>query len=208
MLNYFKKLFIPLKLFFLIVLFFGGGKISFAKESNLQILYSLVDSSTSEIIKQLRNIDKSIKLEFELGEGYSVFENHIVKAFVENNFDVVDQKDSNKNFVLVNYVLDNAKVNYGEVYRDGLLGDYLLPRKILVSGNYLINSDPILVKDFQYLYEDTVLVNNVKNLESYSFLFTKGEIPSEPFFSSLFEPLIAISAAAIAVFLFFTIRSK
>lgn len=208
MLNYFKGKMISFKIFFFIVLFLIAGKINFAQESNLQIFYSLIDSSALEIIERIKNNDKPVKLDFELGESYSVFKNQIIKTFTDNDFNVIISKDSNKNFLLINYVLDNAKVDYGDIYRDGLLGDYFLPRKVLISGNYLISSNPVFVNDFQFFYNDTVLVNNIKDLESYSFPFTRGKVLSEPFFSSLFEPLIAIGAAAIAVFLFFTIRSK
>lgn len=206
MLNLFEEKIISFKIFFFVVLFIVCGKINFAQESNLQIFYSLIDSSVLQISGHIKSKDIPVKLNFEMGESYSIFENHIIKTFRDLNYNIGTNSDSN--FILINYVLDNAKVSYGDIYRDGLLGDYFLPRKALISGNYLINSDPVFVNNFQFFYDDTVSVDNIKNIESYSFPFTRGAVPSEPFFSSLFEPLIAIGAAAIAVFLFFTIRSK
>jgi hypothetical protein len=38
--------------------------------------------------------------------------------------------------------------------------------------------------------------------------FTKGDVPPEPFFSSLLEPTVAIVTTALAVALFFAIRSN
>lgn len=199
-------------IFFIILffsfLFFVNGKLCFAQKSNLQIFYSLVDSSMGKIINHLQNSDKEIQLKIDLGNAYSVFENQIIGDFVKNNFKVETTENSTKKITLLNYVLDNAKVNYGDIFRDGLLGSYFLPRNISLSGNYLINSNKIIVQNFNYSYKDTVLVDDLKNLENYSYPFTKGEVPSEPFFSSLFEPLVAIGTAALAVFLFFTIRSK
>jgi hypothetical protein len=110
--------------------------------------------------------------------------------------------------IYINYVLDQAKVKYGNIFRSGFFGSYYLPRKIEVSGNYSIKNNAFIYKEFHYNYLDTVQVDSVKTLENSSYSFTQGNVPAEPFFSSLFEPLIAIGTAAIAVFLFFTIRSK
>jgi hypothetical protein len=206
--NNFKKSNAFFKILVLLFLFLIGTKLIFAQKSNLQVFYTLVDSSTGGIISRLQNSEKEIKLKLDLGSSYSVFENQIIGSFVKNNFNVNTSEDSIKRITSINYILDNAKVIYGDIFRDGLLGNYFIPRKVFISGNYLINSKKIIVQNFNYSFKDTVLVDNLKNLENYSFPFTKGEVPSEPFFSSLFEPLIAIGTAAIAVFLFFTIRSK
>jgi len=48
----------------------------------------------------------------------------------------------------------------------------------------------------------------VKSLENPNHPFTKGNIPAEPFFESIPEPVLAIGTAATAVILFFILRSK
>ena len=109
---------------------------------------------------------------------------------------------------MINYSIDNASVKYGEMERDGFWGDFIMPRKIELGGNYSLSNRIINSQTFNLTYYDTVAVDNVKVIENPSFPFTQGEVPSEPFFSGLFEPVVAIGSAAIAVILFFTIRSK
>ena len=59
-----------------------------------------------------------------------------------------------------------------------------------------------------YDKSDTVLFDEIKSLSNSSLPFTKGEAPAEPFFASLWEPVIAVGTAIVTIFLFFTIRSK
>jgi hypothetical protein len=173
-------------------------------QNNLEIFYQLIDSSATSIIKYYSPANKNINLNFNLGESYSLFKNHLISDFYNNGFRIINGDSA----TIINYVLDEANVNYGNIFRDGFWGEYLVPRKIEISGNYLIKNNSLNYKNFNYNYTDTVKFDDVKSLENISYPFTQGDIPAEPFFSSLFEPLVAIGTAAIAVYLFFTIRSK
>ena len=191
----------------LLILFLVSTCVLSQTRDNLEIFYSLVDSSGENLMKNLPESGKDINLNMHLGKSYSLFENHLMEIFDNAGFDI-NIKDSARENTYVNYVLDKAKVNYGEMFRSGFFGSYLLPRKLEISGNYSIKNNSFIYKEFHYSYFDTVRVDNVKTLENSSYTFTQGSVPPEPFFSSLFEPLIAVGTAAIAVFLFFTIRSK
>ena len=74
-------------------------------------------------------------------------------------------------------------------------------------GNYYISTNQ-QVKDFNLSTKDTINVEDVEIIEDRSYPFTQGELPAEPFFSSILEPVVAISAAAVTVILFFSVRSK
>ena len=174
---------------------------------NLDVFYTLIDSSGENLMKNLPDSDKEINLNLNLGRSYTLFENHLMAVISKAGYRI-NSKDTIENKISVNYVLDKAKVNYGEMFRRGLFGSYFLPRQLEISGNYSIKNSSFTFKKFQYNYMDTVRVDNVKTLENNSYSFTQGNVPPEPFFSSLFEPLIAVGTAAIAILLFFTIRSK
>jgi len=66
----------------------------------------------------------------------------------------------------------------------------------------------VVVKNFKFNYIDTVDANKIKNIEDPAIPFTQAALPAEPFFSSIYEPVIAVGAAALTVILFFTVRSK
>jgi hypothetical protein len=204
--NFFILKNIIIKSFFLIF-FFGNSYVFCQSADNLQIFYTLVDSSGENIISNLPYSDKNLDLNLNLGKSYSLFANHLESVFYKSGYSINSRNNSVEK-IRINYVLDKAKVSYGEIYRSGLFGTYFLPRRIEISGNFSIKNNSFIYKEFQYNFIDTVKVDSVKALENSSYSFTQGDIPAEPFFSSLFEPLIAIGTAAIAVFLFFTIRSK
>lgn len=176
-------------------------------KTNLDIFYSLVDSSVIEMIKELPADKDSISLELNLGESYSVFNNRI-SAVIISSGKKITVNESRENIPKINFVIDQVNTEYGEMFRDGFLGEYLIPRNLYLGGNFVIHNQNSSYRTFNYSFNDTVRVDNLKTIENESFPFTMGKIPSEPFFSGIIEPVIAIGTAAIAVILFFTIRSK
>jgi hypothetical protein len=175
-------------------------------DTNLDIFYKMIDSSVTDLISKIPKSQESIKLDLNLGESYAVFNNKIVALIFSSGKKILDEE--NKKLLNINYVLEKANVNYGEIFRDGLLGDYYLPRNLSLKGSFTIGGGNTLFQNFDYNYSDTIRYNSIRDVEDESLPFTKGKIPSEPFFSNLFEPIVAIGTAALVVILFFTIRSK
>jgi hypothetical protein len=161
-----------------------------------------------KIINDLPEGSNKIFLKLNLGESYSLFSNHIKSVFINNGNEIDQTFQAESNLSAINIVLEEAGVEYGELDRDGWFGDYYVPRTLFIKGNYINSFSERGFRDFYITSVDTVKVDNINKLENNSFPFTKGKIPTEPFFSSLWEPVIAISAAAIAIILFFSVRSK
>jgi len=177
-------------------------------KTNLNIFKELVDSSVTSFVNKLPKNENQINLKLELGVSYSFFKNRILNDLTLKGIKVTVYPSFKKNIAKINYAIEEMKVNYSEIDRDGMFGDFLMPRKLSLKGSYSIDKKNIFTKNFNYTFLDTVNVKVVKSLENESYPFTKGEIPTEPFFSSITEPVIAIGSAALAVILFFTIRSK
>ena len=176
-------------------------------KTNLEIFYGLVDSSVAKINQNINS--KDLKVTFSTGDYYRLFQNQVIADFVKLGRNILsDSIKTSPGFETINYSIDNANVKYGDMERNGLLGDFVMQRKIDLSGSYSISKETVISERFDYAYIDTVSVDDAKAIENPSFPFTQAEIPSEPFFSSLLEPAIAIGSAALAVILFFTIRSK
>ena len=176
-------------------------------KTNLEVFKVLVDSSISEALADISDSQKEIYIDLKLGPSYSIFENQIFKSIQDQKKSINTTSNSSENIGL-SYSIENAVVNYGEVFRDGFLGDHFVDRKIHISGSYLFNSEEMRVKDFYYESIDTVEFDKIQTLENSSYPFTQGEIPTEPFMSNLFEPLVAITTAAVVIALFFSVRSK
>ena len=177
-------------------------------KTNLEVLYSLNDSLTLLIINNLPAGEDRIQLKLNLGESYSIFANRIRSGFTKNEIELLQSDVDDTTSHEINIVMENAGVKYGDLDRTGWFGDYYSPRTIFISGNYFItfSAEPLL--EYYITVIDTIKVGEISTLENESFPFTKAEIPTEPLFSSIWEPVIAIGIAAAVVILFFSIRSE
>ncbi len=174
--------------------------------SNLDKFYTLIDSASSLLLKDLGDA-KKVNLELNFGIDYSVFANQVRGKLLRNEVQLVGDNSDDPNFVRVNFVVDNSLVGYSEPEKDGIFGDFFTERTITLSGNYFISNNS-QVKEFNLTAVDTINVEDVEYVENRSYPFTRGDLPPEPFFSSLLEPIVAIGAAAIVIILFFSVRSQ
>lgn len=177
-------------------------------KTNLEVFYSLTDSLVSDINSELPETKNQILLTLNNGEVYSIFNNNIKSDFIKSGKKVWDVPPDEINIPEVNIVIESASVNYGEVFKDGWFGSYYTNRQLTLKGNYLQTFSDKGKQDFNLVYSDSILVDQIGELENASFPFTQGQIPSEPFLSGLAEPILAIGTAAAMVILFFSVRSK
>ena len=190
--------------FFLFAVFFlTSVPVSSQSKSNLELFYSLADSSVNLFIHS-DNPQGNVYTEVVNNGTYSIFNNHILGFLHTKEFKSVSEKGTNAPQFL--YSIEKASTVYGDIFRDGFLGTYLVERNLTFKGNYFFTGRGLT--EFNLVYKDTVKLNDIKDLENSAFSFTVGVVPAEPFFSGLFEPVAALGTAAAAVILFFTVRSK
>jgi hypothetical protein len=196
-----------LRIVFLGVMFISGTIFPQTK-SNLEVFYSLNDTLVNLIAEDIPQNNDKIILTLNLGDSYSIFSNHIKNGFIKTGKELFTNPPGELNLPEINIVFEEAKVKYGDMDRDGWFGDYFVPRTLFIKGNYLNTASNKGLQQFLISAIDTVNVEELESLKNNSFPFTKGNIPAEPFLSSVWEPVIAIGAAAAAIVLFFTVRSK
>jgi hypothetical protein len=209
MFKYFSKKnpFYFLKNIFLVLILISGIVFPQTK-SNLEVLYSLNDSLVNRVAEEIPQNNDKIILTLNLGDSYTIFSNHIKNGFIKNRKELFTIPLGEVNLPEINIVLEEAGVQYDKLDRDGWFGDYYVSRTLLIKGNYLNTSSSKGLQQFIISAIDTVNVEELELLENNSFPFTKGNIPAEPFLSSVWEPIIAIGVAAAAILLFFSVRSK
>ena len=184
------------------LLFIASSSFSQTK-TNLEVFYTLVDSSVNQFINTSNPASK-IKVEMNSGDVYTVFNNQLLGDLKAKG--ITYSVDKSDNLPVLSYTVDKTFTQYTNIFRDGFLGSFLVQREISLKGNYLYSVSG--KKEFAFSNTDTVKVDDIKNLENVSYKFTNGTIPPEPFFTGLFEPVVALGTAAAAVILFFTVRSK
>jgi hypothetical protein len=194
---------IPHLLILLLISFLWKGTLLAQIKTNLEIFYSLADSSVTQFVAYSKPPTK-IRVQLNNGDAYSVFNNQILGSLKTNGIEIV--KDKEDSLPLFSYSIENAITQYTQIFRNGFLGAFMVNREITFKGNYFYSGTG--KKDFSYKYQDTVKVDDIKNLENTTSPFTNGALPPEPFFTGLFEPVVALGTAAAAIVLFFTVRSK
>lgn len=191
--------------FLLGLIFLIAGLTNAQPASNLEVIYGMISNSIDSIKPHIDG--KELFLEFNSPSDFSFLRNQVILNFSDNGFEIYDTRD--KTDKKLGYTIDNIKVNYDKVFRDGLFGDYFVERGISLNGSYSVIEEKVMKSgEFNQFQRDSVNYDMVKDLESVSIPFTKGAIPPEPFWKGILEPVIAVSAAAVTVFLFFSVRSK
>jgi len=138
---------------------------------------------------------------------YSILNNRVIAGLSKNRIKI-DNDSSHSN--QIDYLISHEGVEYSDLFRDGLFGEYLLERKFDIMGNYVVEKTGIVISSdtFEISKMDTISYNSFAFIENNSLPFTNANVPSEPFLPSIIEPVIAITAIAVTIILFFTVRSK
>lgn len=191
-----------------LVLFFYPVFLQCQTKPNLEIFYSLVDSAARNADINIPANKKDVKPDLNSGNMFSVFNNQVLESFQKSGKNVLTGSKYDTTVTELSFKIDKATVNYGDLFQQKLFGDFYTRREVSLSGNYLLFLPGISSHNFSYTYTDTVNINEIRNIENNAFPFTQNKLPPEPLFASIYEPVIAIGAAAITVILFFTIRSK
>jgi len=173
------------------------------QKTNLNVFNGLVDSSIAKAASFIPDSIKDINLE-QMSGSFAIFNSEIISGFSKRGYNLVPGGNS----FSLQLIIKDVVTSYGEIFRDGFLGDYYVPRKLTLSGNYNFSGKKIFTEKFNYAFQDTVKTDSISSLENPGYPFTQGKLQGEPFFSGILEPVIAVGTAALAVILFFTIRSK
>jgi hypothetical protein len=205
MLKFFFKKTGRLFIFRFFFFFFLFTQISHAQtKSNLEVVYQLVDSSVSHIISKYEL--KQINLKLILPDDYEFLSNHLHFAFINNNVEITESGNAST----LSFSIDEIRTRYNKIFRTGFFGSFLIEREVYLKGKYLLKDEvEKITGDTIYAVSvDSVRLNEINEIQNPSLSFTEAELPEEPFFSSIVEPVIAIATAAAAIALFFIVRSK
>ncbi len=188
--------------FFLLIIVFLLGCSAFPQtKTNIDVYYSLVDSTTGQIAKQLPTTEREISITSNKND-YLIFANRLKSSFAKLGIN-----SSLRDHTELAISFDRALVKYSDMHRKSFFGSMWVKRKVELGGNFSFNSK-IEPGEFLFIAIDSVRVDDIKNIENPVYAFTVSDMPPEPFFSSLLEPAAAIGTAAVAIYLFFSVRSK
>lgn len=176
-------------------------------QNNLDLINILIDSSVAKADSLLGG-KQTINLSVTTAQPLEVLKPKVLQAFKEHGY-LLKTSDAESG-ILVIYNLTSANVEYKNSYSDGFFGDIALERQITVNGSFTIIKLNQIVQPvaFVEIRTDTVKLNEISNLENRSIPFTRGLIPSQPFLSTFWEPILVVGTLIATVILLFTVRSK
>jgi hypothetical protein len=183
------------------------GFISGQTKTNIEKIYSLVEKSVKDIVPSKAQKESKVYVEYSSPENYSLLKNSLIEKTAA--IAKVNPKKENSDYILT-YTVEEAKVKYGESFTKNFLGRNYTEREITLKGFAGINkpAENVTTGHFAYSEKDTVEYSALKDMGNPAYPFTNPEIPSESFFSTIWEPVIAIGVAVTTIYLLFTVRSK
>lgn len=192
------------KVFIIITLCFGVISKAQSK-SNLELFETLIQYSVNDLDTVLIFPNK-IFLEVTVPNSYDILKGKIIHSFYQR-FNIVDKENSNYK---VNYYLNLAKVTYNEPTKEGLFSDFKVKRQIEINGNALVENNFGKISSFEIkkTFTDTIYIDDISSIENNTLPFTQSQIPSVPFFSNFFEPIIVVGTLVVSTVLLFVVRSK
>lgn len=180
--------------------------VSAQPKTNLDVIYDLIEENTNQVLMKLPHEVLPFTFEYSSPEEYSNLEGRFINLLSNKN---LLKKDTSKGGTL-KYSLDQIGILYAEPYRDGLLGDYKVERKVFLNATFAFGyGDKVKRSEIvESGYVDTLSYSDLDNVEIANLSITKGTKPPEPLFESLLEPVIAVGAVLVTIILLFTVRSK
>lgn len=104
-----------------------------------------------------------------------------------------------------------ARIDYENIHRDGMFGSRIADRTVKLQLSTMVterhSGATLLNESIIRTVTDVVKVSEVESLENPSIPATHGSLAKEGFFANVLEPLAALGAVAVAVYLLFHVRS-
>jgi hypothetical protein len=187
--------------------------------SNLNITDRLLDEALMEIENKLTVLGKenlySVKIVGANASGNYLKQKfrqffNTYKMIYENGFDAVNSIDSVDYEISIREAVITPR--YNRIFTSGFLGTRKVEREIILSFKTEIKdlqtNEVVFEKSFLKRFKDNFDLDKQLFIEDRRYDFTRSELPDEGFLNKIIIPAAVIIASAVAIILFFTIRSK
>ena len=176
-------------------------------------MQNLIEQMTEEIINGSHILQgESIAVKLKASDDGWIAESAVNSVLKSLGYQVFFQNDtmSQRKF-LFDVMTAHYHVQYDEMFRDGLLGVKKVKRTIsteLSAQTFNTRTNEVLFSgSLSKQAADTVAVDDIQTIELPSVKSTHGELPAESFLDRIVEPFVIIGVTAVAIYLFFHVRS-
>ena len=176
----------------LLVILIASYSMGYASPTNLEVITNSIDSLAQKSTANIYN--KKIKIRSEYSELFDKLESSYKK--LDSSYQITNSSQYGTQISL-----DSIQIEYNEATS--------IRTVRLVANIQSLIGDNIVDYAIPYIYTDTIDVANIARLENKSYPFTKGRlIEHSSFWDDALEPAVYVGAAAVILYLLFTVRSS
>lgn len=174
-------------------------------ERNVQLI---VDTLLSTIPTETDS-EFAVKIQ---GPNHSwIVENAFLNALRSRDVHVRTVSGETVNSILFDFGVIELKVSYRKATRDEISGKRTIERSVstVIAGKIYrpTTGELYYAGTVERISKDRIAPEDVTHVEHEQIGVTHGSLPSGGFMKKILEPAVVITATAIAVYLFFTVRS-
>ncbi|MEO8447606.1 MAG: hypothetical protein ABI528_08935 [bacterium] len=187
-------------------------------ENNISIVNRLIEESFLSPGNKLTELgkDKFYGVSFD---PRNQSESYLFERFKNRFYDyklIVNENSDSINYV-IKFKDPVINTKYSKIFTDNVIGVKKIVREITVSYKLEItkkinsSSDSlriILNQNFNKKSKDNIDLDKLTYAEDSRYRFSSSELPEESTLNQIMFPAIIVAASAVAIILFFTIRSK
>jgi len=205
------------RIFILFIVFFAAGNIYAQRDgipvpiTNIEIINSLLDSSLNKFDDCFTLLNRESLYSISAGRSNDAAD-YLVR-YLKQKYSYIKfvSSDSGVKDNVIKFKLSN--INISTEYIPG--GDFQVLKKNITrtiktgfKSDFERNDTLIYSWSFLKSYNDEFDFSYKNYVESGNYSFIKGNLPDESFWDKFLVPAAAIAVSAVAIILFFVIRSK
>jgi hypothetical protein len=179
-------------------------------KSNADVMSDLCRQAVESFCADAKIPDTTVvSLNVESGEANRFFTPTFVQTFRQHFASLYTRRSIST--IEISASVGKVGVLYGEAFADGFFSGRKCRRTIDFEVRLIVTKNDegkvLWAGTTKASYADTVYVAEIRELQHSSQWISTGVLPSPSLLERVFEPIIIVGAAGVAVYLFFTIRS-
>jgi hypothetical protein len=194
---------------FICLLSVGFASDSDLSKSHRSIIKDIVETMTTEAVREFHPDSSAVAFAMDSSAAGNLVRYDIIETLTKHRVTVFDSPAGSE--VILNVRAYSPSLHYGEAFAESFLGSKKVVRTISLALQFTVISQSdkkvLFAKSYTHSYSDTLLYSEVQYFNDPSIPFASVTSPQLSFFDSILEPVIVTVASAIAIYLFFTIRS-
>lgn len=179
-------------------------------QSHRSILRQLARSAMSTAVEESTSFSyTAVSLLMDSTDFNPIVRNDVLEALLSKGVAVYTDAGSADTVIVCNAV--DPIVSYGDVFTDSFFGRRMVERTLSLTLELNSSSQShqriLFAKRITRTKVDTVLYSEIQTMDDQTLPLKVLSHPQLSFFDSFLEPVIVTVASAVAIYLFFTIRS-